>query len=200
VQLDNIDAVSLGPWMETTKYWLQRLFDLSPMMIVIAVVGSLLAAFSLSIYGFFRVVNVIWDVVTNHELSEHQEEALSIELIELIDVFLISVILLIVALGLYQLFIDSSNNWPPALRVRTLDELKHKIIGVLCVILGVNFVSNVSEWSGGHDILYLGVAIALVLAALVLLLKAVDGTIVEEVKMQREESSEEVDRATQGIE
>ena len=186
--------------MDATKYWLQRLFDLSPMMIVIAVVGSLLAAFTLSIYGFFRVVNIVWDVVANHELSEHQEETLSIELIELIDVFLISVILLIVAIGLYQLFIDSSNKWPPALRIRTLDELKHKIIGVLCVILGVNFVSNVSEWTGGHDILYLGVAIALVLVALVLLLRTVDGTIAEEVKLQREESSEGAGRTTQGIE
>lgn len=159
------------------------------MMIVIAVIGSLLAAFTLSIYGFLRVINVIWDAIANHELSEHQEETLSIELIELIDVFLISVVLLIVALGLYQLFIDSSQGFPPALRVRSLDELKHKIVGVLCVILGVNFVSNAAEWSGGKDIIYLGAAVALVLVALVLLLRSVDSTIEAEMRLQREEAT-----------
>lgn len=186
--------------MESTKYWLQWLFGLSPMMIVIAVVGSLLAAFTLSIYGFFRVINVIWDVVANHELSEHQEEALSIELIELIDVFLISVILLIVALGLYQLFIDHTQRFPPALRVRSLDELKHKIVGVLCVILGVNFVSNAAEWSGGKDILYLGAAVALVLVALVFLLRSVDSAIAEEIHLQRDEAAHASSRTTESVE
>ena len=61
------------------------------------------------------------------------------------------------------------------------------MIGVVCVVLGVNFLSNVSEWTGGNDILYLGAAIGIVLAALVLLLRAVDDSIQEEVKMLREE-------------
>lgn len=188
--------------MEVAKYWMQRLFDLSPMMIILAVVGSLISAFTLSIYGFIRVISVVWEVVTDHDLSEPQENHLSIVFIELIDVFLIAVILLIVALGLYQLFIDQETKLPSWLRVRNLDELKHKIIGVLCVILGVNFVSNVSEWDGGNDILYLGAAIALVLIALVVLLKTVDQSIVEEVKLQREEDGElahelpETDRST----
>lgn len=180
--------------MQVARYWLQRLFDLSPMMIIVAVVGSLISAFTLSIYGFVRVLSVVWGVITEHDLSEPQEERLSIEFIELIDVFLIAVILLIVALGLYQLFIDENTKLPPWLRVRNLDELKHKIVGVLCVVLGVNFVSNVSEWTGGKDILYLGAAIALVLAALVLLLITVDQSITEEVKLQKEEH--EIDKTS----
>jgi uncharacterized membrane protein YqhA len=175
--------------MHLAKQWMQRLFTLSPMMILIAVAGSLISAFTLSIYGFARVLSVVWDVITEHDLSEPQEENLSIQFIELIDVFLISVILLIVALGLFQLFIDQDTTLPGWLRIRNLDELKHKIVGVLCVILGVNFVSNVSEWSGGKDILYLGAAIALVLVALVFLLKEVDQSIAEEVKLQREEDA-----------
>lgn len=175
--------------MKTVKYWMQRLFDLSPMMIIIAVVGSLLSAFTLSIYGFARVLAVIWEVITERELTQGQEEKLSIEFIELIDVFLIAVILLIVALGLFQLFIDRETKLPHWLRVRNLDELKHKIVGVLCVILGVNFVSSVSEWTGGRDIVYLGAAIAMVLIALVFLLKEVDDSIREEVMLQREEDS-----------
>lgn len=176
--------------MQIAKNWMQRLFDLSPMMILIAVAGSLISAFTLSIYGFARVLLVVWQVITDHDLSEPQEEHLSIAFIELIDVFLIAVILLIVALGLYQLFIDQHTQLPNWLHVRNLDELKHKIIGVLCVILGVNFVSNVSEWTGGKDILYLGAAVAMVLFALVVLLKTVDQSIAEEVQLQREDNED----------
>lgn len=163
--------------MDDARRWMHRLFDLSPMMIVICVVGSLIAAFALSVYGFFRVLYVVWTLLSDHDLSDHREERLSIQFIELIDVFLIAVILLIVALGLFQLFSGERANLPVWLRVRNLDQLKHKIIGVLCVILGVNFVSNTAEWDGGIDILYLGAAIALVLTALVFLLRSVDRAI-----------------------
>jgi uncharacterized membrane protein YqhA len=173
--------------MQTARDWLQRLFDLSPMMIIIAVVGSLIAAFTLSIYGFVRVLDVVWEIIREHDVSHREEEHLSIEFIGLIDVFLIAVILLIIALGLYQLFIDKETGLPDWLRVHTLDELKHKIVGVLCVVLAVNFVSNVSEWTGGKDILYLGAAVALVLTSLVLLLRTVNQSIREELQIQRED-------------
>ncbi|MCO5220297.1 MAG: YqhA family protein [Thermomicrobiales bacterium] len=176
--------------MNVVRSWMSRLFDLSPSMIIVAVMGSLLAAFTLIIYGFLRVLYVIWELVSERDLSDKQEGHLSIEFIELIDVFLIGVILLIVALGLYQLFVDEKTTLPSWLRIRTLDELKHRLIGVICVVLGVNFLSNVSEWSGGTDILYLGIAIGIVLLALVFLLKAVDDSIQEEVHLLREEREE----------
>lgn len=176
--------------MNAVRYWMGRMFDLSPSMIILAVIGSLLAAFTLIIYGFLRVLAVIWDLIAERDLTSHREEQLSIELIGLIDVFLIGVILLIVALGLYQLFIDENTTLPSWLKIRTLDELKHRVIGVICVVLGVNFLSNVAEWTGGQDILYLGAAIGIVLVALVLLLKTVDDSIQEEVRLLREEQAE----------
>lgn len=183
--------------MEIVRYWMSRLFDLSPSMIILAVIGSLLAAFTLIIYGFLRVLAVIWDLISSRDLTDAREEKLSIEFIELIDVFLIGVILLIVALGLYQLFIDEKTTLPSWLKIHTLDELKHRIIGVICVVLGVNFLSNVAEWSGGKDIVYLGIAVGIVLAALVILLKAVDDSIQEEVRLLREERA--VEKAASAI-
>ncbi|MEZ4507376.1 MAG: YqhA family protein [Thermomicrobiales bacterium] len=184
--------------MEIVRFWMSRLFDLSPSMIILAVIGSLLAAFTLIIYGFLRVLAVIWDLISSRDLTDAREEKLSIEFIELIDVFLIGVILLIVALGLYQLFIDEKTTLPSWLKIHTLDELKHRIIGVICVVLGVNFLSNVAEWSGGKDIVYLGVAVGIVLAALVILLKAVDDSIQEEVRLLREERA--LEKAASAIE
>jgi uncharacterized membrane protein YqhA len=178
-------------WTEFFRFWMSRLFDLSPSMIILAVMGSLLAAFTLIIYGFLRVLWVIWELIKARDLSDHQESRLSIQFIELIDLFLIGVILLIVALGLFQLFIDEKSTLPSWLKIRNLDELKHRVIGVICVVLGVNFLSNAAEWNGGHDILYFGLAIGVVLAALVMLLKVVDGSIQEEVRLLREERAED---------
>lgn len=172
--------------MKHARYWLQRLFDLSPLMIIIAVIGSLISAFTLSIYGFIRVLQLVWWVITEHQFNDQQEDRLSIAFIGLIDIFLIAVILLIVALGLYQLFIGPTK-LPTWLRIHNLDELKHKIVGVLCVILGVDFVSKVTDWTGGRDIFYLGAAIALVLLALVLLLKTVDRSIKDDIMLDQEE-------------
>ena len=177
-------------WTEFFRYWMSRLFDLSPSMIILAVMGSLLAAFTLIIYGFLRVLWVIWELIKHRDLSDRAEGHLSIQFIELIDVFLIGVILLIVALGLFQLFIDEKTTLPSWLKIRTLDELKHRVIGVICVVLGVNFLSNAAEWEGGKDILYYGASIGIVLIALVLLLKVVDGSIQEELKLVAEEKAE----------
>jgi uncharacterized membrane protein YqhA len=185
-------------WTEFFRFWSSRLFDLSPSMIILAVIGSLLAAFTLIIYGFLRVLWVIWELIKARDLSSHAESDLSIQFIELIDVFLIGVILLIVALGLFQLFIDEKSTLPSWLKVHNLDELKHRVIGVICVVLGVNFLSNAAEWTGGHDIVYYGAAIGIVLIALVLLLKVVDGSIQEEVRLLREERAEE--EAKNGLE
>ena len=74
------------------------------------------------------------------------------------------------------------------------------MIGVICVVLGVNFLSNVSEWDGGRDILYYGAAIGIVLLALVLLLKVVDGSIQEEVRLLREENAEAEAKRASGLE
>ncbi len=187
-------------WTEFFRFWMSRLFDLSPSMIILAVMGSLLAAFTLIIFGFLRVIWVIWQLIKAHDLSDHQGEHLSIQFIELIDIFLIGVILLIVALGLFQLFIDEKSTLPTWLKIRNLDELKHRVIGVICVVLGVNFLSNVAEWTGGKDILYFGLAIGIVLIALVLLLKVVDGSIQEEVQLLRQERADEEGRQPTGLE
>ncbi len=64
--------------MNSVRFWMSRLFDLSPSMIILAVIGSLLAAFTLIIYGFLRVLYVIWVLVSERDLSESQEGQLSL--------------------------------------------------------------------------------------------------------------------------
>src|SRR2546430_666113 len=84
----------------------------------------------------------------------------------MIDLFLLGTVLYIVALGLYELFIDDRLPMPAWLLIQDLDDLKNKLIGVVIVLLGVTFLGKVVTWDGDRNILFFGGASALVIIAL----------------------------------
>lgn len=137
----------------------------SRFFIAIAVLGAFIAAVSLIVYGGLVVVDTTWHAFSNEIDSAHAKE-LAVEFIELIDLFLLGTVLYIVALGLYELFIDDKLPMPRWLLIRDLDDLKDKLIGVVIVLLGVTFLGKVVTWDGSRDIVYFGGAISLVIAAL----------------------------------
>ena len=68
-----------------------------------------------------------------------------------------------------SLFIRSNLELPEWLHFRNFDDLKLKLVGVVIVVLAVLFLGHVVAWNGERDLLRLGAAIALVIAALDLL-------------------------------
>ena len=146
--------------------FLPQLLGRTRVLIAFAVAGLLLAAIVTLVYGFLLVFRTIWDVVTDHGVSVDGAKALSVEFVELTDLFLVGTVLYIVALGLYELFIDSGIPVPAWLHVDDLEDLKGQLIRVIIVLLGVNFLVAVVDWQGGQDILWFGLAIGLVILAL----------------------------------
>jgi uncharacterized membrane protein YqhA len=65
------------------------------------------------------------------------------------------------------LFFDLKVTIPPWLVIRTLDDLKGKLVGVVVVVLAVTFLDSVGNWKGGIDVGALGIGVAAVIAALV---------------------------------
>lgn len=150
---------------------IRRIIASSRYLIIIAVLGAFLAAAATLIYGGITVLYVIGDAFVHHDFTPVGVKHFAVDAIGLIDLFLVGTVLYIVALGLYDLFIDDHLPMPQWLHIRTLDELKEKLIGVIVVLLAVTFLGEVVEWKGGDtSILSLGIAIALVIAALSLLL------------------------------
>jgi uncharacterized membrane protein YqhA len=88
-----------------------------------------------------------------------------------LDLFLIATILYIVALGLYSLFIDGTLPLPGALKVSSLQDLKRMLAEGVLVVLLVLFLGRAAEWERGIDILYFGIGVGLVIAAVALLLR-----------------------------
>lgn len=74
------------------------------------------------------------------------------------------------AAGLYQLSFHPLP-LPEWLVVRDLDDLEDKLLNVVVVVLGITFLGQVVAWDGLRDLLGLGVATALVIAALALHLR-----------------------------
>lgn len=144
----------------------KRILAGSRYFVILAVIGSFVSSVAVLIYGVFVVAVTILHAFTQAELSEEGGRELSVGMIGTIDLFLLGTVLYIIALGLYELFIDDSLEMPKWLKIDTLDELKEKLIGVIVVLLLVTFLAQVALWEGNTNIIAYGGAIALVLFAL----------------------------------
>ncbi len=150
----------------TSSGLLPRLLGSTRLFIAIAVVGLLVAAVVTLVYGFLLVFRTIWHTFTEYGIDTDGAKVLSVEFVELTDLFLVGTVLYIVALGLYELFVDPGIPVPDWLHVDNLDDLKSKLVGVIIVLLGVNFLVAVVDWDGSQDIVYFGGAIGFVIITL----------------------------------
>ena len=143
-----------------------RLFGLIRYIIIVAVLATLIAATALILFGTVETYVVIRDVFSKGEFTSKVAKTLLLSFIEITDIFLLATVLYIVALGLYELFIDHQVPVPNWLEIRTLDDLKDKLIGVVIVVIGVGFLGQFTTWNGETNLLVSGGGAALVIAAL----------------------------------
>ena len=143
-----------------------RLIGLIRYIIIVAVLATLIAATALILFGTVETYVVIRDVFSKGEFTSKVAKALLLSFIEITDIFLLATVLYIVALGLYELFIDHQVPVPNWLEIRTLDDLKDKLIGVIIVVIGVGFLGQFTTWNGETNLLVSGGGAALVIAAL----------------------------------
>jgi len=143
-----------------------RLIGLIRYIIIVAVLATLIAATALILFGTVETYVVIRDVFSKGEFTSKVAKALLLSFIEITDIFLLATVLYIVALGLYELFIDHQVPVPNWLEIRTLDDLKDKLIGVVIVVIGVGFLGQFTTWNGETNLLVSGGGAALVIAAL----------------------------------
>lgn len=136
-------------------------------IVLLGIIGTFLAALALFLFGLAGVVTAIWEgLTTSSPFSYDHLKEFSIVLIQTIDIFLLATVLYIIALGLYELFVDEALDLPHWLEVKSLDDLKARLLGVIIVLLPVTFLGQLVQWKKGIDILWLGLAIGAVLAAI----------------------------------
>jgi uncharacterized membrane protein YqhA len=99
-------------------------------------------------------------------LSAEIGRYLSVNVTEIIDLYLIGLALIIIALGQYQLFIDSDLDLPEWLNNPSVDVLKGRLLIVVVVVLVVLFLGYVSTATDGIMIAGMGIGISAVLIAI----------------------------------
>ncbi|HEX8237599.1 MAG TPA: YqhA family protein [Abditibacteriaceae bacterium] len=144
----------------------QRFLSSSRYLVLLAVIGAFVAATTLLIYGVVEAFQMVAQTLMKGTISSKGAKALALAFIEVVDLLLLGTVFYIIALGLYELFIDDRVPVPHWLQIHDLDDLKSKLISVVIVVLGVLFLGQVVTWNGERDLLGFGAAIALVIGAL----------------------------------
>jgi uncharacterized membrane protein YqhA len=145
---------------------LRRVVASSRYIVFIAVIATFIASFTLILYEAIVVVDIVVGVIREGSISPQAGKARAVVLIEAIDVFLIAIVAYIIGVGLYALFIDDTLPLPRWLEVRDLDDLKNHLVSVVIAVLAVLFLREAVARAEDLDLLSLGTALALMIAAL----------------------------------
>jgi uncharacterized membrane protein YqhA len=142
----------------------------SRFFIALAAFGTFLSSVALIISGVISVFRVTLDALRDSDSGVLASKHLAVDFLQLVDIFLLGTALYIIALGLYELFVDDSLPMPKWLVIATFEDLKEKLIGVIIVLLGVSYLGTAVTWAGDKSILNLGVATGAVILALAIAL------------------------------
>ena len=148
------------------KTMLVRALAACRFLLLIAIIGCLIVATSVLLFGAALVIKTTVGIFRDMEFSVAAGKSLALAAIETIDLFLIATVAYLTAAGLFTLFISPKVPLPLRLGVESLNDLKERVIGVLVVALGVLFLGNAVNWGEGQDLLYFGGAVAIVIVAL----------------------------------
>ncbi|WP_373033380.1 YqhA family protein [Sulfurovum sp.] len=157
---------------------LERLFEStlwnSRFIVILAVVFGLIGAVILFAVASIDIIVTAKYVVATYLSGTHPEnfhQDVIGGIIGAVDLYLIGVVMLLFAFGLYELFIseidvakESEHDETQLLAIHSLDQLKDKISKVIVMVLVVGFFQKVgyTQYSGALDMLYLALSITAV--------------------------------------
>lgn len=147
------------------RRWIANMFSVTRALVILAITALFIAAVIVITYGFVEIYRIILHVAGSGLLYEGSGKYLAVNMTEMIDLNLIGIVLVIIAIGLFQLFIKPDLILPQWLDTPSLDALKERLLVVIVVLLPVIFLGSAATWSGGYDIAALGIGTALVMIA-----------------------------------
>ena len=130
-------------------------------VVLIAVVGLLATTLASFGWGIAKTVKFVDTLLS----GGWRDDLTVVQLLEVIDIYLLAVVQLIVAIGLYELFVGTLDV-PEWLRIDSLDDLKKSIIDVLIVFIGVNGVERLVKTPDPLDALASSGAVAVLIVAM----------------------------------
>ena len=142
---------------------MKTIIEKSKYLSLLAVI-TLLLTFALSlIWGIAQAVNAWGEII----LSLGQSPDVILSILKLIDAFLVTIVLYILAASIYELFV-SKVELPSTLVASSLTELKSKLSSVIVLVLAVHSVEVIfDEGIPGLEKVWQMVAISLIAIVLI---------------------------------
>ena len=141
---------------------MKRILGLTRYAVFVPAIASIIGAVLLMGQGSLEILKVVYSAVS----SEYGLKETIVEVLTAVDAILLGTVLLVIGYGLYELFIDAEIEVPLWLRVRDLDDLKSKLIGVVVAILAVVFVGVFVDSNRSEDVISYGVGAGALVAGL----------------------------------
>jgi uncharacterized membrane protein YqhA len=161
---------------------LEKIFESSlwssRFIVILAVIFGLIGAvvlFAVASVDIYNTAGYVFDTYMTHAHPDHFHEDVVGGIIGAVDLYLIGVVMLLFAFGLYELFIseidaakDEAGKESKILAIHSLDQLKDKISKVIVMVIVVGFFQRVAhtEYTGALDMLYFALSITAVAVGL----------------------------------
>ena len=131
----------------------------------IPVAASFMATFASLVYGSGRAVQIILEIIRGG-INAEGARIVQVALIEVIDLFLIGLVFYMISLGVYELFIEDCFKLPTWLIIRSLNDLRARLINGIILVMGIFFLGALLKWDGSTDLLRINASISLVIVTL----------------------------------
>jgi uncharacterized membrane protein YqhA len=132
---------------------MKRILGITRYAVVVPALASILGALLLMAQGSIEMIIVVFDTIFNESTLKET----IVDVLTAVDAILLGTVLLVIGYGLFELFIDPDLDVPLWLRVRDLDDLKSKLIGVVVAIIAVVFVGVFVDSNRAADVISYGV-------------------------------------------
>ena len=132
-------------------------------MVLVGVFASLASSLLAFAWGAYRTAMLVPHI---YESVFGQAHGVRVELIAIMDIFLIATALYIFAVGLYSLFIGKVE-LPPWLEGSSLHDLKVVLSRVIILVMAVTFLEHLVGWKNASETLMFAAAIAIIMVSLI---------------------------------
>ncbi len=141
---------------------MRRIIELSRYVAAIPAFGAILGSLVLMGVGVLEVVRAISTLIQTWASTKE----IVVAVLTAIDSLLLATVLMVIGYGIYELFVDEGLNLPSWLEIRSLDDLKNKLIGVIVAVIAVIFLGFLVDSGNPGEVLQVGIGCGAVLIGL----------------------------------
>ena len=139
-----------------------RLISASRYLFALAVLSTFVASIVLLFAGTRSAIMMLIGALNPLQSTP----LLRTQALEIVDYFLVALVLYVLSMGFYQLMLRDNLNMPAWLHVATPGHMERHLLGVIVTVISVDALIQVANWDRSTNLLGYGVGVAAVIAAI----------------------------------